>query len=194
MNRGFTLVEVLVFLSLLLVFFLAAESLGRQTLVRSRQCAEHGGATRSAMLAIETVRSDVERMLFQCPSRDLALFENGGLSMRVPDGAEQPDLWAARVVPVTYSLRPIERSVAYHLERSSGNPPQVAVVGGCVLRDLQFKLISSYEPGSSRMSYLEVIARGMDEPGASVVLTLSELIPLPLMVSGGTYTLKPEED
>ena len=194
MKRGFTLIETLIFAGLLTLFLTGAGLVARQAMRAMRQSTEHAGAVRSALLAVETIHADAERMLYQCPSRDLAIHRDGqGVSLRVPVDSGAPDLWSGAFTPVSYALVRCPGTPAYRLERGAGDPAHAAPVGGCVLRDLKIALVDGGTPENPRAGCLTITASGVDEPSSAHVETLSVLVPLPVQVPGGGYLLGPGE-
>ena len=83
--------------------------------------------------------------------------------------------------------------IFHQLERSGGASSRATPVGGCVLRDLEFTVVPAGSGESPHVTLLEIKATGLDGPGRLVEQTLSELVPLPYMVTTGAYTLDREE-
>lgn len=200
-TRAFTLVEIVVGLSIATLTLSMAYSLQLGATRSSTRSGEHAEALRSVMIAMESVRRDLEQMLYQCPQRDLVLIahpelgENRGVSLRVPDVRNGAGLWGALHVPVTYSLRHVEGpSQAYRLVRTETKTGRETVLKSCLLRDMVVHFVPLKTTRSQGLSpyraYLEVTMVGLGSVTGAVTYTSSMMVPLALMSPAGAYTVR----
>lgn len=154
---------------------------------------EHSDALRSVVIAFESIRRDLARALYQEPTRDLGIFNMGrGVSVRIPSEADPNNLWQALHSPVTYSLKEVPGSdpnnKSHQLVRKDDRDNSERILKGCYLRDLLVQYIPQGQI-SPLQAYLEVTMIGMGGPKSKAVYTSSMLIPMPLMLPTGQYSL-----
>lgn len=174
-RRGMTLTEALVVAGMSVAFLglvLGALFLGTRS---SSATVGADDATRSIMLAIETISHDVRNMVLRDPASDLAIAEDGRrLSLRRPRG-RSASFWRVDLEVVTYSLSArTSSSRSRRLLRRDrlGERP----VSACQLTDLAVRLIAAPEL-SPTVSFLQLTVAA---PGAGgKIRHASRLLPLP---------------
>jgi len=188
-RAGFTVVEVLVGLSIFVLVLSILFSLTREAQVGTNLSVDASDALRSVFLATETMRRDVSRLVFQTRD-DLSIFNQGrGLSFLVADTLGD-DLWNSPATAVTYMIRPASsQSDVFQLvcQDKSGT----RTVAGCYLKDLMvvFRPKGQISP---LQAYLEISMIGVGSPGGKATYAGSSLIPLTPLVPPRFYLL-PEE-
>jgi hypothetical protein len=155
---------------------------------------EHSDALRSVLIASEFIRHDVSQMLYQWPSRDMAIFAGQtALGLRVPGRLDPADFWSKEnnvFDPVTYTLQlvPGSRNVFRLIRKDLGGPSPLRA---CLLGGLHFEKIG---PGvvSQDQAYLQVTMVGVGSEKPSAFFTSSMLIPLTPMYPPVPYRLGPQ--
>ena len=199
--RGFTIVELVLGLSLTALVLSMAYSFQVGATRETKLTGEHAEALRSVLVAMESMRRDLEQMLYQCPQRDLALLPHPELgpgraiSLRVPDPGEATDPWKALHVPVLYELRRVAGSPhAHHLVRKEAESGRETVLRSCLLRDMLAHFIPLKAQASQGLSryqaYLEITMIGLGSPEGTATYTASMMVPLALMSPAGIYTVR----
>lgn len=175
-RRGFTLVEVAVaasiaslVLAMVYVFWVgAATSTGKSV--------EHSDALRSALLASEIIRSNVQRVALVVPQRDLGILQTGtGFGAHLWDSLAE-DMWSWRYHTETLDLTKVPDTEGV-FQLSLTTPKGTSTIPGCLLGGLHFMLI---EPGtvSASQGYLQITLVGLGNIKPAATFTSSALIPL----------------
>lgn len=197
--RGFTLVEIVVGLAILALLLSMAYAFHLGAARNTALTGEHTVALRSVMVALESLRRDLEQMSYQCPQRDLVLLshpelgDGRGVSLRVPDAPGADDPWRETYVPVTYQLRRVAGSkAAYHLVRTMAASGRETVLANCLLRDMLVHFLPPGSAGSPGLSpyqaYLEITMVGLGSVDGTATYTASIMVPLAMMRPAGAYT------
>lgn len=186
-RRAFTVLEALVAVLLLGLILGVLVSLQRGGAKAGLLATDHSEALRAAMVALEAVQRDVDRMLYQCPDRDLVMLAHSelgpgsGLGLRVPAKTPGSHAWEAKHVPVAFTLRRTPAKVpAYFLVRTENGTD--TVLREHLLADLKVRLIPRGTAATPSLSpfcaYLEVIATGLGSGEGTARYTASSLLPL----------------
>ncbi|MBI4862145.1 MAG: hypothetical protein HY815_18095 [Candidatus Riflebacteria bacterium] len=181
-REAVTVVEALVGANLLLVVVAIIVACWVRAGRSAGTSSDSGDAVRSAVTALEAIRSDVRQMWFRDAARDLAIFDQGrGVSVRVPERLTR-DFWTTANVPVTYSLEPVRAGArARRLVRRCGD--RVGVVAGCTLADVRFVYRAGDDAAGHR---LEVTVVGL-APGGKARYVAAASIPMELVGSPAPY-------
>lgn len=192
-RKAFTIVEIMISVAIfaMVIILVYAFYVGGAT--STSKSVDHSDAIRSAVIACEAIRRDLARALYQEPTRDLGIFNNGrGVSVRIPsEPLDENNLWQALHSPVTYTLKDIpgSKGAKYLIRKDDkeggGSERQLK---GCYLRDILVQYIPQGKI-SPLQAYLEVTMIGMGNPKNDVTYTTSMLIPMPLMLPTGQYSL-----
>lgn len=188
-RRGFTLVEALVAVLLLGLILGVLFYLQRGASKGNLLATDHSEALRASMVALESVQREVDRMLYQCPERDLVMLAHSelgpgsGVALRVPADVPGAHPWEARHVPVSFTLRRTPAKVpAYLLVRTETDTGRETVMRGHLLADLKVRLIPRGTATAPSLSpfcaYLEVVATGLGSGEGTARYTASSLLPL----------------
>jgi len=200
-RAAFSIVEVTIGMAILVMLLAVTHSFHIGATKSAAITGEHSEALRSVVVALESIRRDLEQMIYQCPSRDLALLnhpelgDNRGLSVRVSDGSISSDSWRATFVPVSYALRRVAGSShAYHLVRTDTNSGKETVLKSCLLRDMLIRHVPLKDGGGKGLSpyqaYLEITMIGLGSLNGQDSYTASMVVPLALMYPAMAYTVK----
>src|SRR3569832_1291761 len=104
-RKAFSVVEVMIACAIfaMVVILVYAFYVGGAT--STSKSVDHSDAIRAAVVACEAIRRDLARALYQEPTRDLGIFNNGrGVSVRIPsEPLDENNLWQALHSPVTYT-------------------------------------------------------------------------------------------
>jgi hypothetical protein len=141
-RRAATLVEVSVAALLACLVAGMISGLFASAQGSSHRSVESSDAVRSALIAMESIRSDVGRLTLESAGRDIAVLDGGrGLSLHVarPLG---DDLWRVDTDAVTYRLDAVDASRRAHRlvrQDSTGRWPLAA----CLLGDMLVTMVSA---------------------------------------------------
>lgn len=142
MRRGIGAVEALVGVVITTALCGALAQLTRDAARGAARVDAAGDAMESALVAVETIRRDVRRAVWQ-QDGDLAIAAGGdAASMLVPAAPAGPagDLWAVATAPVRYALQPFDSPAGprHRLMRDAGAGARA--VAGCTLARLDLAL------------------------------------------------------
>lgn len=188
-RSGLTFVEALITLVLvgLIIGVLISFKSGAER--GNRLAADHSEAIRSALTSLDAVQQDVERMLYQCPGRDLVMLDHpdlgpgSGLALRLPDPDSAGDVRAIRHRPVAWRLERHPAGGPGHvLVRRETDTGRETVLRGHRLADFKVRLIPRGTPTAPSLSplcaFLELTVTGLPVQGGPARHCASVLVPL----------------
>lgn len=177
-RSGMFFAEVMIAASLLAAAVSALLQVCGVGLAGSTRTTDNADAVRSALIAIEAIKSDTGRMVVQ-EDEDLSVAPDGrGFKLLVPARVAEKDPWGFDAVAVRWSLEPVPNTTErlYHLVRTAGGVARA--LPGCTLRDLKVRELESGTLGSG--SFLDITVTAVGGPNSPTAVTLSFLAPLKL--------------
>ena len=143
------------------------------------QAVDNADATSSAMIAIEALRADAGRAVFQ-GTGDLAITNKGRtLRVLVPGPAEDGKPWEFPGKVVTWRLAPVRGvSGLFQLVRTSSGVSET--LRGCWLKDVVVRLRD--ERTLAAGAFLDIAVTAVGGPASPTAVRLSFLVPLPQLV------------
>ena len=172
---GATLVEVLVALAILGSFLIGLSTVLGSGVRGSARATDSADAVRAAMLAMEAIRLDTRRIIWQTP-KDLSIAPDGhGLSFLIPGAASETDAWSFSGIAVSWKIAPVAgHNGTYQLVRTASDGRSAPK--GCFLGDLSVRFVPAGKLAAG--AFLDITLIGLAAPGSSATHTVSFLTPL----------------
>jgi len=175
-RRGIFLAEVLIAAGLSTLAVTALINLFGSGAHSTFTSVDSADAVRSASLAIEALRQDTRRLVFQRPE-DLGIYDGGRrLWLLTPGEPSEDDPWNFPAEGVTWRLVPVVRHAGcYQLERQAPDG-STRIVQGCWLSNLQVRFVPAGQLAEG--AFLDITVEGLPGPGGGNPCTLSFLAPV----------------
>lgn len=175
-HRGFTLVEVVVAVSIMGLVMAMTYAFWVGAATSTGKSVEHSDALRSALLASEIIRANVQRVALLVPQRDIGVLETGtGFGAHLWDTLSA-DMWSWRYHTETLDLKKVPDTEGV-FQLSLTTPAGTSTIPGCLLGGLHFMLIETGTMSASQ-GYLQVTLVGLGSTKPAATFTSSALIPL----------------
>lgn len=176
MRRGITLVEMAIAFGIVTLLVGLVYGFYAGASASTGKSVDHSDAIRSTLVVSEFVRHDLSQMLYNFPSRDLALQADGtGLSLRIPLALNGNDMWNNRFEPVTYKLQP-EAGAPGSFEVERADVTGSKRVRNCRLAGLH--VVKIPPGGLGRIDFLQVTMVGLGASRGKATYTASVVMPL----------------